>query len=91
MFNTQTQQYDKLKSETNKAADRANKKVAEFSENASEAAHNAGEKVRNFLETARTDVSEASRAVKSQIKNKPIQSSLIALGIGYVIGALARR
>lgn len=56
-----------------------------------EVANVAGRKVRLLLDNAASEASHAKEVVAEQIKEKPIQSSLIALGIGVVIGALLRR
>jgi hypothetical protein len=56
-----------------------------------EAAHNAGRKVRSILHTASDDVSHASEYVGSEIRSNPIRSSVIALGLGVLLGAMFRR
>jgi hypothetical protein len=37
------------------------------------------------------EISGASCAVSAQMKNKPMQSGLIVLGVGFILGALLRR
>lgn len=54
-------------------------------------ARKAGSTVRSYINTARDEVTHAGEAVGSQIRTNPIQSSLIALGIGFIFGALSRR
>ncbi len=54
-------------------------------------ANNAGRKVRGFMHSAGEEFSHATDVVSTQIKDKPIQSSLIALGVGFVLGVLFRR
>lgn len=55
------------------------------------AAHDAGQKVRHYLDSAGEDISNASSKVTHEIRNHPVRSSAIALGIGVVLGALLRR
>ena len=50
------------------------------------AANDAGRKVRGFINTASEEIIHAKDTVNTQIHTKPVQSSLIALGIGYVLG-----
>ncbi len=57
----------------------------------SEYAHNAGQKVRQFFSTTSTEVGNAAQKVTTEIRNKPVRASLIALGAGFVLGALCRR
>jgi len=56
-----------------------------------DAAEKAGRKVRTFLHSASDEIGHASDTVKTQIRSNPVQSSLIALGVGFVLGALFRR
>lgn len=54
-------------------------------------ANKVGHNVRNFIDSASEEISHAKSVVGTQIREKPVQSSLIALGIGYLLGALFRR
>lgn len=54
-------------------------------------ANNAGRKLRSTFNSAADEVAHASDAVVSQIRTNPVQSSLIALGAGLLLGALLRR
>lgn len=54
-------------------------------------AEKAGRKVRNFVDTANSQITEASDRVSEEIRTNPVRSSAIALGIGFVLGALFRR
>ena len=51
-------------------------------------ANKAGHKVRDFIDSAGEELSHTTETVTTKIKDKPVQSSLIALGIGFVLGAL---
>ena len=55
------------------------------------AAHNAGQEVRRRLNTAVEKAEEVTSDVESRIRNKPVESTLLALGAGFLIGFLARR
>lgn len=55
------------------------------------AANKAGRQVRGFVDSANDQFSEASEKVTGEIRNNPIRSSAIALGLGFVLGALLRR
>lgn len=54
-------------------------------------ANNAGRKVKDFIHTASDEITHAKDTVTTQIRTNPVQSSAIALGIGFLLGALFRR
>ena len=55
------------------------------------AANNAGRKVRSMYNTASDEISHASAYVGTEIRANPVRSSVIALGVGVLLGALLRR
>jgi ElaB/YqjD/DUF883 family membrane-anchored ribosome-binding protein len=55
------------------------------------AANRAGRKVRGFIHDAGDEIVHARDTVTTQIRTNPVQSSVIALGVGVVLGALLRR
>lgn len=55
------------------------------------AANRTGRRVREFIDTASDELHHVSDSVGSQIRSNPVQSSLIALGAGFILGALFRR
>lgn len=55
------------------------------------AANQAGRKVRSMYNTASDEISHASDKVTGEIRSNPVRSSMIALGIGVLFGALLRR
>ena len=54
-------------------------------------AHQAGESARGLYNSANNELHHAGDRVKSEIRNNPIRSSAIALGVGALIGLLIRR
>jgi len=56
-----------------------------------DAAHDAGRKVRGFIDSATDELTHAKETVTKEIRTNPVQSSVIALGVGFVLGALFRR
>ncbi len=54
-------------------------------------AHRAGQKLSGIIGGTYKEVSGTAEAVTREIRNRPVQSSLIALGAGYVLAALFRR
>jgi len=56
-----------------------------------EVASKAGRTVRNYFDAACNEVTHGTETVTTQIRQKPVQSSMIALGLGFVLGALFRR
>ena len=65
--------------------------VMEAKENLRDVANQAGRKVRGMIDSATSEITHAKDTVTSQIRTKPVQSSLVALGVGFVLGALFRR
>ncbi len=56
-----------------------------------DAANQAGRRVRGMLDNAGDEITHAGNRVSKEIHTNPVQSSLIALGVGVVLGALLRR
>jgi ElaB/YqjD/DUF883 family membrane-anchored ribosome-binding protein len=56
-----------------------------------ESANKAGRKVRDLYNAASKEIGDDIDIVTSQIRKKPVQSSMIALGAGFLLGALLRR
>lgn len=56
-----------------------------------DAAHNAGQEVRRYFTTAVDKAEEVTSDVEGRIRSKPVESTLLALGAGFLIGFLARR
>lgn len=54
-------------------------------------AHRAGQKLSGLLGSVYNSTSQTAEAVTTEIRRRPVQSSLIALGAGYVLAALLRR
>lgn len=73
-----------IRSEARDVADDAKRSVRE-------AANDAGRKVKGFMSSAYDEVTHAKDSVTSEIRNNPVQASMIALGAGFLIGLLARR
>jgi hypothetical protein len=48
-------------------------------------------KVRGFVDKTVGDVNQVSQNLSSEIKTNPMRSGLIALGVGFILGALLTR
>lgn len=81
----------KLKAEARESARDAREAAEDFGSELRQAAHRTGHSVREFLHHAGDEVSHVGDNVASHIRHKPVQSSLIALAAGFIIGALVRR
>ncbi len=77
------------------AAGDAKREVSKAAENVvediSHYASKAGQKVRHFIDTASEEAHHASEKVTKEIRSNPVRSSVIALGVGYVLASLLRR
>ncbi len=60
-------------------------------ENLCETANQMGQKLRAIVDNAGDEMSGAGDFLTKEIKEKPLQSSLIALGIGAVLGLILTR
>lgn len=96
MFNPNTK--DETMNEYKNAANAIKSEVREFGKDAKEeindvrdAANKAGRKVRSYLNCAKDEVSSATETVTTQIRSNPVQSSMLALGAGFLIGSLFHR
>ncbi|MDE3059560.1 MAG: DUF883 family protein [Pseudomonadota bacterium] len=76
----------------------AQKQMQDFKETAGEvrddlrqAANQAGRRVRRFIDSTTDTLFDAGDTVTSQVRRHPMQSSLIALGAGFLLGMLIRR
>lgn len=54
-------------------------------------ANQAGRKVRSLYNTASHEITHAGEKVTGEIRSNPVRSSMIALGVGVLLGALIRR
>ena len=80
-----------VKNAVAKSSDRARSKAGHVVEDLSHYAHDAGQRVRHFIDHAGDELGHASERVSSEIRANPVRSSAIALGIGFLIGAVLRR
>lgn len=55
------------------------------------AANKAGHTVRQYFDAACDEITRDSEMVTTEIRRNPVQSSMIALGLGFVLGSLLRR
>lgn len=49
------------------------------------------EKSRSALDKGRARARHATASVEDHIREKPVQSALIALGVGFLVGMMSRR
>ena len=64
---------------------------ADLVNNVSDYAHEAGARVRGLVDRTVDDVNHVSRNVEGEIRGNPVRSTLIALGLGFALGALLTR
>ena len=90
------------KNDAKNSADKAANTMSEFKnrvedaavdakDNIQDIAYDAGRKVRNFFSSCKNEISDTTDTVTQSIRNKPVQSSLIALGAGFILASLLRR
>jgi ElaB/YqjD/DUF883 family membrane-anchored ribosome-binding protein len=65
--------------------------ASDMQDGLNKAANQAGRKVRDMYDAASDELSTVSDKVTSEIRSNPVRSSMIALGVGALIGALLRR
>ena len=54
-------------------------------------AREAGVKMRQVIDAASGEVTEVAEEVQTRILEKPVQSTMIALGVGFILGAILGR
>lgn len=84
----------RLRSKVKKAIDDAEEKVTDDNNvvtDLADGANKLGEQMRAWFDNASVQAKDNAKKVESQIKAKPVESSLIALGVGVVLGALLTR
>ena len=64
---------------------------ANFSEDAANMARKAGAQVRETFDHASEGLTKATDYVTDEIRNSPVRSSALALGVGVILGLLLRR
>jgi len=79
--------YTEGKGEANKLAGSAQNVFG----NVEDKVYNMADKLRGFANNASEDISNLSEKVNKEIHEKPVKSSIIALGIGFLLGALLIR
>jgi len=75
----------------NTAANMGREVVDEATDDLRDVANKAGRKVRSLYEAATKELSADADIVATQIRKNPVQSTAIALGAGFLLGALLRR
>lgn len=80
-----------LKNSTQNFKENARETYDEAKSDLRDTANKAGRKVRHFINSATDEISHATDTVTTQIRTKPVQSSVVALGVGVVLGMLLRR
>jgi ElaB/YqjD/DUF883 family membrane-anchored ribosome-binding protein len=54
-------------------------------------AHSAGRKARRYINENQKEFSKVTRSLAELMRDKPIQSGLIAVGAGFLLGTFFRR
>ncbi len=78
-------------SELKSAGDKVARAARDTANDIGDAARNAGRNVRDFIDTASHEVSRASSVVTTQIEDRPVQATMVALAVGFLLGSLWRR
>lgn len=83
--------FTRVKDHMDDAGREARRSAHEVKGDLNEWAHDAGQSVRTMLDDAGSEFSSFTHRAERQIRDKPVQSALMALGVGFVAGLLARR
>lgn len=76
---------------TDYAADRSNKEIEELRQQVKELTEKYGSKAAETYQEAKETAKQRMGEVEGMIREKPVQSTLVAAGIGFLIGALISR
>ena len=95
MFNPNTKtandRTDSISKNASHAAYEARNAVEDTADDIRATANRVGRRARNLFNTASDEISDAADTVTTYVRKSPVQSSFVALGIGFVLGALFRR
>lgn len=67
------------------------KDATAIQDNAIGAAQEAGRKTRDFINNATQNTRSAIAATEREVREHPVRSSLVAAGVGFLLGMLMRR
>lgn len=51
----------------------------------------AGHQVQNLINTTSDHISEFSEKLTSEVRNNPVSASIVAAGMGFILGLIVRR
>jgi len=88
---TKDEDISNLKNTTSNIRNAASSTIDDVRSEVKSAAKNSSRKVLDLVKSAGNELSHASESVTSQIRSNPVKSSFIALGAGFLLGALLRR
>ncbi len=80
-----------IKGSANNIKNEARDTLYDVKEDLHDVAARTGRRVRGLVDSASGEITHASEVVGTQIRSNPVQSSLIALGVGFIIGTLFRK
>jgi ElaB/YqjD/DUF883 family membrane-anchored ribosome-binding protein len=86
-----TQVYDKARELGSQARDQARDMGVQIKEGSQEVMHQVGETASEYYEQGRKAVGELEKTLEGYIREKPLQSLLIAAGVGMLAGLLWRK
>jgi len=82
---------NEVKSDVRKTVNSAKRDAENVSDDLESFAHNTGRKARRYFESASEHLADTAHIVEDEIKDNPLRSTLLALGAGFLLGALFRR
>src|SRR4051812_5879026 len=80
-----------IKSAASYAGYEARNAIEDTADDIRTTANKAGRKVRNLFNNASDEITDAADTVTTYVRKSPVQSSMLALGIGFILGSLFRR
>ena len=66
-------------------------RLSNYKDQVQDAAEKAGTNLRDYYEQKRSELSELADDFSTTVRNKPIQTSLIAVAFGFLLGKLLSR
>lgn len=82
---------ERVKKHVEQAGHEARQSTRMVGEDLNEWAHDAGQKARGMIDDAGERISSLTQTTEDYIRDKPVQSALMALGVGFIAGLLSRR
>lgn len=79
------------KSKRDDALEDVSTRISKFKGEIETAAHDAGRNIKDYYEEKRSELNELADDLTAHVRRKPLQATLAAAAVGYILARLFRR